>query len=631
MLNAFSNLTVKTKLAVGFASLIILMIIIVVLSLNSLSGAQERSIKVENAKELETLLYDAQVKRILYIETPNEGNKEALSKAAQTIDEQLKTEIALYDDPQDVALLQKSSQEMSTYIQQLNKFTIAVNNGQQLATTWQKDLDEMGKQINQVLQTARNQRSLDELSTAANLRFAHDQLLQDALEIIASHQPIETIDPTPQEDLQQSVNTLPNEYAYQQFKTTLNTALSHYQKTLQQYQQQRVQIEALRTAIGQLGTDIEINIKSLVSRQLQKSDTEASKTQAMLLMISSIALLIGLCATILITRVIAPPLARAVEMAQNIAQGDLTQRIESQRQDEIGLLIRAIGHMQIKLREVLGEVEHSTSQLASTSTQLSASATQNSHGTQAQQEETDQVATAMNEMTATVAEVAQHAEEAAAAATTADDLTQNGIKAITDSAILINNLADSVSQSASMIEELKAASDNIGKVLEVINDVAEQTNLLALNAAIEAARAGEAGRGFAVVADEVRNLARRTQDSTGEIGGLITRLQDYTHQSAEMMDSSRSMAKENADNAEQAVQMLRQIGDAVAHIQQMNQQIATAAQEQSSVSEDINQRVTRVSEISAQNAAASQETASATEMLAQLGNTLKATLERFKL
>ncbi|ODC03205.1 hypothetical protein BFW38_06265 [Terasakiispira papahanaumokuakeensis] len=631
MLNYFSNLTVKAKLAIGFSSLILLTIVITVVGLSNLQNAQERFTKVEHAKELETLLYAAQVRRILYVETPSDENEQALNKAANTIDQQLKQEKTLYKDPVDLGFIKKASDHMAQYLTTLQEFTAKIEMAEDIAANWREDLRRMDEPVNSVIEMAAGRNDTQELIAAANLRFSHEKLRQEANSLIRQDDSQNIGTSQSQDRFQNAINALPTQGAYQQTQTLLNDGLRQYKVTAKQYRQIKTQAQTLRTQLGQLGSNIEQNIKALVAKQLKKSDSEAEQTQVTLLSISLAALAIGLGATILITRMIAPPLASAVEMAQNIAQGDLTQRIESQRQDEIGLLIRAISHMQAKLREVLGEVEHSTTQLASTSTQLSASATQNSHGTQAQQEETDQVATAMNEMTATVAEVAQHAEEAAAAATTADDLTQNGIKAITDSATLINNLSDSVSQSASMIEELKAASDNIGKVLEVINDVAEQTNLLALNAAIEAARAGEAGRGFAVVADEVRNLARRTQDSTGEIGGLITRLQDYTHQSAEMMDNSRSMAKENADNAEQAVQMLRQIGDAVAHIQQMNQQIATAAQEQSSVSEDINQRVTRVSEISAQNAAASQETASATEMLAQLGNTLKATLQRFKL
>lgn len=631
MFNAFSNLTVRTKLAIGFGCLIILTIMIVALSLNSLKSAQLRSIKVEHAKELETLLYAAQVRRILYIQTASNENERALGQIAGTLEQRLQKEMKLYEGPNDLKLLKNASAYMATYLERLQELTNEVKAAQGVATQWKNDLATIDVPVNEVIESARNRQDVNELSAAANLRFSHEKLRQEAHQIIRQQNAQNIRQSQPQDNFYKAIQALPAIGPYPALKTSLNDRFNQYKTIAQEYFEHKTNIENLRTQIGQLGGNIEQNIKKLVSSQLQKSDNEASSTQATLLGISIAALVIGLGATLLITRMIAPPLAQAVKMAEHIAQGDLTQRIENQRQDEIGALIRAIGNMQTKLREVLGEIEHSTSQLASTSTQLSASALQNSKGTRAQQDETDQVATAMNEMTATVSEVAQHAEEAAAAATTADDITQNGIKAITNSATLISNLSDSVNESATMIDQLKEASDSIGKVLEVINDVAEQTNLLALNAAIEAARAGEAGRGFAVVADEVRNLARRTQDSTGEIGELITRLQEYTRRSAEMMASSRGMAQENAENAESAVQMLRQIGDAVTHIQQMNQQIATAAQEQSSVSEDINQSVTRVSEIAVQNATASQETASATETLAQLGSSLKVTLERFKL
>lgn len=626
----FENLTVKTKLGIGFSSLLALIFLIVLMGIASLNSTEERSMKVEHAKELETLLYAAQVQRILYIQSATDAHGEALTRAAQNIDHRLEADSTLYKDEEDLALLHDSRSIMTTYLNHVHSLMQEIKLTKVLTSELQTLWQAMNEQATQRLQDAKISDRVDDYEMAMQIKLGLADLYQSTAQRFETGRTNQSTN-TPLDNLQAILAEMSDEGPYSAEKTKLSNTLYDYQATVNDYIDSAKNIQALRLQIGQLGSQIERNIKQLVTQQLQKRQSEASNTQISLIMMSVIALCIGLFATWGITRLVAPPLRQAVQVAEKIAKGDLTQEFNSHRQDEIGALLRALGHMQTSLRTLLGEIETSTTQLASASSQLSASAEQNLRDTQAQQEETDQVATAMNEMTVTVAEVAQNAEEASAAADTADTLTQEGIQGITDAASLIHNLADSVAQSATMIEQLQEASSSIDSVLDVINSVAEQTNLLALNAAIEAARAGEAGRGFAVVADEVRSLAQRTQDSTGEIGGLITRLQGYTQQSAEMMANSRSMAQENAANAEGAVRMLHQIGESVAHIQQMNQQIAAAAQEQSTVSEDINQRVTRVSEISSQNATASQEAANATESLAQLGHHLKASLSRFRL
>ncbi|WP_423814540.1 methyl-accepting chemotaxis protein [Pseudomonas indica] len=286
--------------------------------------------------------------------------------------------------------------------------------------------------------------------------------------------------------------------------------------------------------------------------------------------------------------------------------------------------------MTVSLRTLVGRIGGSVGQIASAAEQLSAITAQTSQGVQTQKLETEQTATAMHEMAATVQEVARNAEQASLAARDADREAQQGDQVVREAVGQVGRLADEVEHSAEALQQLHQESSRIGSVLEVIRNVAEQTNLLALNAAIEAARAGEQGRGFAVVADEVRALARRTHDSTQEIETLIGTLQQMAHQAVEQMDASRSLTQRTVDLAGQAGAALGRITQAVSTIEQMNQQIAAAAEEQSAVAEAINESVTRVRDIGEQSASASEQTAASSAELARLGIELQGLVGQFR-
>ncbi|WP_437884057.1 methyl-accepting chemotaxis protein [Pseudomonas sp. LRF_L74] len=283
------------------------------------------------------------------------------------------------------------------------------------------------------------------------------------------------------------------------------------------------------------------------------------------------------------------------------------------------------------LRDLIGGVGDSVTQIASAAEQLSAVTEQTSAGVNGQKQETDQVATAMHEMAVTVQEVARNAEQAAAAAKAADSQARQGNQVLQRALSEVDRLTVEVNQTAEAMHHLNTESASIGTVLTVINGIAEQTNLLALNAAIEAARAGEAGRGFAVVADEVRNLAKRTQESTAQIEGLIANLQQGSQNAVNMMDSSRSLAVSTLELSREASDELQAITQTVSAIQGMNLQIATASEEQSAVAEEINRSVLNVRDIADQSAAATEETAASSAELARLGNVLLGLISRFRL
>jgi len=247
-----------------------------------------------------------------------------------------------------------------------------------------------------------------------------------------------------------------------------------------------------------------------------------------------------------------------------------------------------------------------------------------------QRGEIDQVATAMNEMSATVQEVARNAEQAAHAAQNADQCAKSGALVATEAMGGIDALVSEVERSAGAIHELEAESENIGMVLDVIKGIAEQTNLLALNAAIEAARAGEQGRGFAVVADEVRTLASRTQKSTQEIHHMIERLQAGASNAVRVMEAARGKGKLGVEQVERAAESLAEIAGAVATINDMNTQIASAAEEQSAVAEEINRNVVNISHGSVQSARGTEQAALASGELARLATDLHQLVAQFK-
>ncbi|WP_417703256.1 methyl-accepting chemotaxis protein [Pseudomonas sp.] len=286
--------------------------------------------------------------------------------------------------------------------------------------------------------------------------------------------------------------------------------------------------------------------------------------------------------------------------------------------------------MTVSLRNLVSRIGGGVGQIAAAAEQLSAITAQTSAGVQTQKLETEQTATAMHQMAATVQEVAQNAEQASLAARDADLEAQQGNRVVQQAVDQIDSLASEVEQSAKAIADLNQESARIGSVLEVIRNVAEQTNLLALNAAIEAARAGEQGRGFAVVADEVRALAKRAQDSTEEIESLIAGLQRMAKGAVQQMDSSRDLTRRTVELAGEAGDALGRITQAVSTIEQMNQQIAAAAEEQSAVADAINESVTRVRDIGEQSATASEQTAASSAELARLGVELQELVRQFR-
>lgn len=342
------------------------------------------------------------------------------------------------------------------------------------------------------------------------------------------------------------------------------------------------------------------------------------------------AIILGIVAALLISRSIVIPLQRTVAFAKSIADGDLSQNLSLDRCDELGQLSAAIQNMNLSLRKLVERIGTDVCHIAAAAEQLSSSAAHTNADVQTQKLETEQTANAIHMMVATIQEVAQSSDLALLAAHAANREAQQGNHLVKKMVSQIDNLAEQIEQSAEAIQALSKESKQIARVLQVIRDVAEQTNLLALNAAIEAARAGEQGRGFAVVADEVRALAQRAHSSTKEIETVTSSLQRMAQEAVEQMESSCILTQGTVRLATQAGDALGLITRSVSTIEQMNQQIAAAAEEQSTAAVVISDSVIRVRNIGERSANVSEQTATSSAELARLGVELQGQVQQFR-
>ncbi|MBL0845720.1 methyl-accepting chemotaxis protein [Pseudomonas mediterranea] len=634
----FGNISVNMKLGLGFGLVLLLTCILAVTGWNSLGGLIDRSNWMSDITQLNAGLTKLRVTRLQYMLT--NGDETAAQNVQTTLDGFVAQQNALlssFKSPENVKLLKAQSATIGAYQTSLNKMRSAYRTGNTArdamganAETAYKLIEAIGADVAQMAAGDERFEQFQAITQAkqafmlaryevrgytANSNADTEQKAVAQLDAaIASLKPLNLhFASTRQDELRQ-----------------LETALSQYRSALQAFKSATADAVQARKEMTEQGATIVNQSEQLYQIQLDRRDAESAQARTLQLISTLLALLVGIIAAVIITRQITRPLSETLTVVERIANGDLSHNVIVTRRDELGVLQQGIARMGVTLRDLISGIRDGVTQIANAAEELSAVTEQTSAGVNNQKVETDQVATAMHEMTATVQEVARNAEEASHAAAAADGEARAGDQVVNEAIAQIERLASEVVRSTDAMTVLQQESDKIGSVMDVIKAVAEQTNLLALNAAIEAARAGEAGRGFAVVADEVRGLAQRTQKSTEEIEGLVAGLQNGTQQVAAVMNNSRSLTDSSVALTRKAGVSLENITRTVSNIQSMNQQIAAAAEQQSAVAEEISRSIINVRDVSEQTAAASEETAASSVELARLGNQLQMMVSHFR-
>ena len=637
------NLKVSYKLALGFAAVLLLTVCVAVIGVFSMDALISRSDKAQTAENLLNEANEIRYAQVRFEERSDPSHVAHVKDSVANIVQIIKRERASFSEPQDIEYLETIASEARHYQDAFEKLVASHAQKTQTRANWVEtgnntdkligDLERRwnGVQGNPVLHPASDTANIALLTSELSkqnrlLRYTVRGYLMEESEaaLQALNQQFDS--------LNAAIAALESELIGPQAKSlqTLKASANEYVELVKKLppivamqQQAHQDMEAIFASLYE-------QAQGIIASQTSKRAEEAQTKKMQVIGITLLAIVLGVLISAVIVRQITQPLNQAVRMAERIGAGDMTGQGVDKRHDEFGQLLDGLGKTRSNLQSLIGHIGGITTQLAAASEELSAVTAQASAGVSSQRQEPDQVATAMHEMTATVQEVARNAEEASDAAKRADQQATKGNAVVQRALAQVDRLSAEVTLSAEAMTQLNQETDGISTVLTVINGIAEQTNLLALNAAIEAARAGEAGRGFAVVADEVRGLAQRTQQSTAQIEELISNLQKGARTASGMMDSSSSLAKDTVSLARDVGAELQAITETVSIIQAMNLQIATAAEQQSSVAEEINRSVLNVRDVADQSAEAAQETAASTAQLAQLGSELQTLIGRFK-
>jgi methyl-accepting chemotaxis protein len=634
------NLKVSRKLSLGFGSILLGVLVVTGIGYSSANLLIGRLAKASRVAEVKADMLNVKAATLAYAATPDAGAVQACEQALNALRHTIKEGLKILTVPVNIDMLQGISNQADTLEKTLDHL---VSNNQKVDDNLKpliKVSDDVSKTFEALLQKtiedasrSPDQAGIDQVRIAGDLRngMTNFRLVFRRYLSIPTADNRQATFATADALIDQVVaarSQLP-EQANVAVDTAL-AALRQYKDLMSGITQMLQQNDQVRDTLKQQATEAVNLTDALMASQIVSANAEKRSAVTQLFSVALVVLLIGILAAVIIALQITRPLNAAVIAARRIAEGDLTNDLTTTRKDELGLLQNAMQHMTVSLHGLIGGISNGVTQIATAAEELSAVSEQTSAGVTQQKMEVDQVATAMNEMASTVQEVAQNTEDASRAARQAGERAAYGSGVVKEATREITQLSGEVGQLGDAMQRLILDSDKIGGVIDVIKAVAEQTNLLALNAAIEAARAGEQGRGFAVVADEVRSLALRTQNSTTEIEALIQALQQGTGAASDLMDASRKRTEGTVELARQAEQALVEITHSITTIEQMSQQISAAAEQQSAVTDEINRSVISVRDVADQSAAATEQSAASAQELAGLGSQLQGMVGKFR-
>nr|WP_025996073.1 methyl-accepting chemotaxis protein [Pseudomonas viridiflava] len=636
MNSSFANISVNMKLALGFGAVLFFTAILALVGWTSLDKLIYRTDRIGDITQLGNKLTDLRIARLQYMLTDgDEAAAQNMQGKLDTFKKHQQSLLSTFTNPVNVKPLSQLTDVIRAYEASLNQMRAVYQTSARVraemtanATTATQSIDALNSAVLQ-------------MDPSDPARFDQVQLVNTARQDLTlvlyevrgyTGKPDDKSERAAFQQLDTAIQHLDGlKSAFGAARVAqLENGLRSYRSSVEAFKATTVEAATVRKDLTTQGATIVKLGDELYDLQMKLGDDDTAQARSLQIGCILLVLVLGILAAVVITRQITRPLQETLAIVDRIASGDLTHNEVVTRRDELGVLQQGIQRMGATLRDLISGIRDGVTQIASAAEELSAVTEQTSAGVNSQKVETDQVATAMHEMSATVHEVARNAEQASVAAADADKEARAGDKVVGEAIGQIERLAAEVVRSSDAMTVLEQESDKIGKVMDVIKAVAEQTNLLALNAAIEAARAGEAGRGFAVVADEVRGLAQRTQQSTEEIESLVAGLQNGTRQVSEIMLGSRTLTDSSVELTRKAGVSLESITRTVSNIQAMNQQIAAAAEQQSSVADEISRSIVNVRDVSEQTAEASEETAASSVELARLGGQLQMLVSHFR-